>query len=148
MKGTTDQPAERHAPRRLRTLVVEDSPVAMQAVANLLQTHPAIEVVGMAWNGQDGLALAEQCQPDLVFADMEMPIVGGLQLAEALRKKPSPVRIVVLSTHEGFVWQKLSVMRGADAFVTKHRLPAELASLIARLFPDVATGQPADPVTN
>ena len=51
---------------RLRTLVVEDSPVAMRALANLLEMHPLIECVGTARDGHEGLKLVAQHEPDLV----------------------------------------------------------------------------------
>jgi DNA-binding NarL/FixJ family response regulator len=66
---------------------------------------------------------------------MEMPGLGGLVLVELLRKQFPLMRLVVVSTHEGPVWQQLSETRGANAFVTKRRLDAELADLVQRLFP-------------
>lgn len=138
--------AGQSAPRqeRIRALVVEDSLTAMQAVANLLRAHPVIELAGVAWNGEQGLKMAELLQPDLVLTDMEMPGMGGLQLTEILRKKYSTMRLVVVSTHESSLWQHLSRACGADAFVNKHRLPIELETLIKQLFPAVSPLNPAD----
>ncbi len=124
--------------RRIRALVVEDSMTAMQAVANLLRVHPAIELAGVAWNGEQGLKMADLLQPDLVLTDMEMPDMGGLQLTEILRKQYPAMRLVIVSTHENSLWQQLSRASGADAFVNKHRLPNELETLIGQLFPAVS----------
>ena len=127
---------------RIRTMVVEDSPVAMRALANLLETHPLIECVGMAWDGHEGLKLIEQHEPELVLVDMEMPGLGGLVLVEMLRKRFPLMRLVVVSAHEGYVWQQLSETRGADAFVTKRHLHTEFAELLQRLFPDGVVSGP------
>jgi len=128
---------------RLRTLVVEDSPVAMRALANLLEMHPLIECVGTARDGHVGLKLVAQHEPDLVLVDMEMPGLGGLVLVEMLRKQFPLMRLVVVSAHEGYVWQQLSETRGADAFVTKRHLHTEFAELLQRLFPDGVVSGPA-----
>src|SRR5262245_53671860 len=126
------------ATRAIRTVVVEDSPVAMQALVHLLSFHPPVEVVGSARDGERGLTLVDRLQPDLVITDLNLPRSSGLQLAETLRRKSPTLRLIVTSTHHGAVWQNLSLTRGADAFVTKHRLDAELAGLLARFFPDRA----------
>lgn len=107
----------------------------MRAVVNLLETHPAIEVVGTASDGEAGLDLAGKLQLDLVIADLEMPGLSGLEITETLRRRFPGMRLVVVSAHDGFMWQNLSRMRGADAFLSKHRLHAELLPLIERLFP-------------
>jgi DNA-binding NarL/FixJ family response regulator len=137
MKDILERPTE---PERLiRTIVVEDSPVAMRALTNLLETHSVIECVGTARDGFEGLKVIEQSEPDLVLVDMEMPGLGGLALVEMLRKKFPAMRLVIVSTHEGYVWQQLSQTRGADAFVTKRRLYTEFAELLQRLFPEAAS---------
>ena len=135
MKDRLERQGEPAIAPRLRTLVVEDSPVAMRALANLLEMHPLIECVGTARDGHEGLKLVAQHEPDLVLVDMEIPGLGGLVLVE--------MRLVVVSTHEGYVWQQLSETRGADAFVTKRHLHTEFAELLQRLFSDGVLSGPA-----
>lgn len=147
MKGKTGRQKELASGRGIRTIIVEDSPVAMQALANLLETHPFVQCVGSAGDDNEGLKLIEKHQPDLVLVDMEMPGLGGLALVEMLRRKFPGMRLVVVSTHEGFVWQQLSQTRGADAFVTKRRLHTEFPELLQRLFPKpAALGLPGENV--
>ncbi len=78
--------------------------------------------------------LAEQTLPDLVLVDLEMPKVGGLDMTTALRKEFPAMRLVIISTHEGVVWEKLSESHGADAFVPKRCVAAQLPGLLTRLF--------------
>ena len=126
------------AKRPIRTLVVEDSPVAMRAMTGVLRFLPAIEIVGMAGDGSEGLAFAEKYRPDLVLADMELPLMNGLILVETLRRDFPAMRLVVVSAHDGFIWQNLSQARGADAFLSKHTLHTEFPRLLERLFPETA----------
>jgi DNA-binding NarL/FixJ family response regulator len=126
---------QREGAARIRTLVVEDSPPAMRALVNLLETDPAIEVLATAADGDAGLDLAGKLQPDLVIADMELPGISGLVMTEMLRKRFPLMRLVVVSAHDGFMWQNLSRTKGADAFLSKHRLHTELLELVELLFP-------------
>jgi len=121
---------------RFRALVVEDSRVSMRAVANLIALHPGVKVVGMALDGNDGLQLARTLVPDVVFADLEMPGKTGLELVEILRREIPTTKLVVISVHDGAVWEKLSLTHGADAFVSKADLAEELPALMQQLFPE------------
>jgi len=120
---------------RFRALVVEDSRVSMRAVSNLIALQPGVKVAGMAVDGDDGLQLARTLRPDVVFADLEMPGKSGLELVEILRQEMPASKLVVISVHEGTVWENLSLTHGADAFVTKADLAEKLPELMQQLFP-------------
>ena len=143
MEKSIDRQGQAELEPRIRTMVVEDSPVAMRALTNLLEMHSPIECVGTALDGQEGLELIERREPDLVLVDMEMPGLSGLDLVAMLRKKFPGMRLVVVSAHEGYVWHQLSQAHGADAFVTKRCLHNAFAELLQRLFPDDAASGPA-----
>jgi len=117
-------------------MVVEDSRVSMRAVANLIALQSGVKVVGMALDGNDGLQLARTLVPDVIFADLEMPGKSGLELVEILRRELPTTRLVVISVHDGAVWENLSLTHGADAFVSKADLAEKLPALMQQLFPD------------
>ena len=122
----------------IRTLIIEDSPQALRAMVNLLETHPAVAIVGTAAEGETGLELAAKLHPDLVIGDMEMPRQSGLAITETLRMRFPAMRLVLVSVHDGFMWQNLCRVKGADAFLNKHRVHSELLALIEKLFPGCA----------
>jgi two-component system response regulator YesN len=94
-----------------------------------------VSIAGRAYNGLDGLALAARLRPDLVITDLRMPGLDGFQLVERLRLQCPCVKSVITSAEEDPMLQQASLDRGADAFIPKARLPDELPSLFARLFP-------------
>jgi len=82
----------------LRTLIVDDEPVARRVLREELEAHASIEIVGEAQNGLQAVDLVRTLQPDLVFLDLQMP---GLTGFEALRKIESagiPLPVVVVVT--------------------------------------------------
>ncbi|MCW5551015.1 MAG: response regulator transcription factor [Verrucomicrobiae bacterium] len=126
----------------IRTLIVEDSPTASRAVANLLELFPAVQLVGVAGNGNEGWQFTAKYQPDLVLMDMELPGLDGLKLTELLHKQFPAMRLIVTSSHEGGDWQTVVAAHGGDAFVSKSRLPSELAGILAGLFPETTGEEP------
>ncbi len=89
----------------MKILIVDDEAPARRRLRELLSDvsgELAHSVVGEAVNGVEALALAEQLQPDLVLADMQMPRMGGLELARHLLKLAAPPAVVFVTAHDEF----------------------------------------------
>ncbi len=84
--------------RRMKVLVVEDDEISRTIVTTV--TDEAGYEVREACNGVEALSLFESFQPDLVFSDISMPEMDGLQLLEEIRKKSHDV-IVIMTTGHG-----------------------------------------------
>ena len=70
--------------KRLRTLIVDDEPLAIERLETLSADHPVIEIVGTANDGVEALRIAQQLTPDLIFLDIGMPKMDGINAARAL----------------------------------------------------------------
>ena len=71
----------------IRIMVVEDQAMVQGALAALLATETDLEVVGLAGDGAEALDLVEECAPDVVLTDIEMPRMTGLELAAELKRR-------------------------------------------------------------
>jgi two-component system LytT family response regulator len=80
---------------RLRVVIVDDEPLGRQRIADLLAKETGVEIVGTAANGVDALAVIKNVQPDLVFLDVQMPGMTGLEVARALGVANMPPTIFV-----------------------------------------------------
>lgn len=80
----------------VRALIVDDEPIARRVLREELETQPDLEIVGEADNGAKALSAIEALEPDLVFLDLQMPQMGGLEVIQHLRGGAQiPVIIVV-----------------------------------------------------
>ena len=79
----------------IRTLVVEDAPLARDALVRLLGAHRDIDVVGTAASATEGLRRAADLAPELIFLDIQLPDLDGIELA---RRLPLPRPAIVFLT--------------------------------------------------
>src|SRR3954454_22336057 len=71
----------------IRILLIDDFPLIREGFAAALESDPGLTIVGQADNGEDGLRLARELQPDVVILDLRMPEMGGMTVLERLRSE-------------------------------------------------------------
>lgn len=87
--------------RKIRTLIVDDEELGRLRIRTLLRGEPDIEVVGEACDASEALTQIDALSPDLLFLDIQMPEVDGLELAGMLSGDSIPV-IVFVTAHDQF----------------------------------------------
>lgn len=86
----------------LRTLIVDDEPLAVERIQVICAEIPAIRVVGTASDGAAALRLAEKLDPDLVLLDMTMPELDGLGVARKFAEAELPPAVIFVTAHDHF----------------------------------------------
>ena len=113
-------------------LVVDDLITDRLLAGGLLQKHAGWNVI-FATNGQEALQQLELHLPDLVLTDLMMPVMNGLQLAEAV-KREFPLIPVILMTSKGSEDVAVQALeRGATSYVSKRRLNQDLAEIVEQV---------------
>lgn len=100
---------------KIRSLIVDDEPLARKVLSNLLQNEPDIEVLGECADGQEALAAIRKQAPDLVFMDVEMPGLNGFATIKEVDDQQKPV-FVFVTAHEKFAAQAFDA-QAADYLV-------------------------------
>lgn len=116
--------------KKLRILVVDDSAFNRRTIADILDSHPDMEVVGMADDGEKALKAAASLRPDLITLDLEMPRMDGFTFLRIIMSQmPTPVIVVSSQSRKQSVFQVLEL--GALDFIAKptRYLAADEASL-------------------
>ena len=83
-----------------RVLVVDDERPALEDLGRLLETSPSVEDVVLAGGAAEALRLLAECQFDVVFMDVRMPGIDGLELGKALQRFAEPPALVFVSAFE------------------------------------------------
>ena len=88
------------------------------------------DIVGTVRDGQALIDAAHQLQPDVIIADIQMPVMGGLEALRQLRTDGVDVRIILLTAHSDAPLAAEAVRAGADGFVLKQTAAEELLTAI------------------
>lgn len=114
----------------IHVLLVDDQSIVREGLSSLLQTHPDLEVVGEAENGQVAVEQAISLQPDVILMDIRMPIVDGIAAIRILQKQAPEIKILVLTTFDDDRYVTQAIAHGAQGYLLKDTPSAELAQAI------------------
>jgi DNA-binding LytR/AlgR family response regulator len=116
---------------RLRALLVDDEAPARSELRYLLGAHPEVEVVGEAASAAEALRLAGAVEYDVVFLDVEMPGLTGLEAARLVRERAGAPELVFVTAHERYAVDAFAVE--AFDYLLKPVDPERLARVVERL---------------
>ena len=103
--------------------IVDDEPRAVQYFKKLLaETGLDCGVVGTASNGVKAVSEILRMKPDIVFADMSMPVMDGLQMSEEILQKNPEQKIIVLTAYKNFDFVQQSIKIGITDYILKNDL--------------------------
>jgi DNA-binding NarL/FixJ family response regulator len=114
----------------MSVLLVDDSHEFLDSIQRLLADDLNTRVVGTATSARAALEMYERLQPDVVFMDLAMPDMNGLQATRLLKATSAPPHIVMMTCHSNKEYQIAAQIAGADAFVSKDELFTHLPRLI------------------
>ena len=115
-----------------RILLVDDDAEIIEAMRYALEGR-GFQVL-IARDGNQGLAMAEREDPDLVILDMMMPKRSGFLVLEKLRRtRPVPVRIIMVTANEGSRHKAYAEMLGVDDYIRKPFAMDRLLDTVDRL---------------
>jgi DNA-binding NarL/FixJ family response regulator len=116
--------------QRIRILIADDHPHSRKGLRALLSTYSAVEVVSEARDGREAVQLVEECQPDVVLMDIQMPVWDGLQATRQIKARWPQVRVIALTIRA--TSQTAAMSAGADGFLLKGCPSQELFAEIQR----------------
>ena len=114
----------------LRTLIVDDEPLAVERLQIVCAGLAGLTVVGTPSDGAAALALAEALRPDLLLLDLTMPEMDGLSVVRALVRLADPPATIFVTAHDGFAVEAFDL--DAVDYVLKPVAPERLQRAIAR----------------
>jgi DNA-binding NarL/FixJ family response regulator len=136
---------------RIRVLIVDDQRLLCEGFRKLIEIEPQLEVVGMAGDGEEALAVTERLiaadtAPDVALMDVRMPRLDGIAATRIFKERWPAIRVVILTTFDDRELIQAGLQAGASGYVLKDITAEQLATTIrgvaqgqVLLHPDVAS---------
>ncbi|RDE24831.1 DNA-binding response regulator [Motiliproteus coralliicola] len=103
----------------IKVLLVDDHPLVLDGIQARLEAVPGIEVIGLAGNGREALALSAELKPDVVLMDVSMPVMNGIEASSHFQRDFPDIRVLILSMHDSREYIMQLMHSGARGYVLK-----------------------------
>ena len=114
--------------RRPRVLLADDHAVVIDGLSRLLE--PEFEIVGKVGDGRALLEAAKRLKPDLIVADVSMPVLNGIEAIRQVKKANLHAKVIILSMHTEVEFGVEAIRSGASGYVLKHSASEALSKAI------------------
>ncbi|MGU3472005.1 response regulator [Paenibacillus sp. D51F] len=126
----------------IRVLIVDDDKLARKGLISIMPwSDHDMMVVGEAANGAKALEFMERHEVDLMFVDLSMPVMSGMELLQVTRQRFPGLRSVILSFHEEFENVQTAYRMGVLDYISKVRLESEDDEQILKRIRQQMTGE-------
>jgi DNA-binding NarL/FixJ family response regulator len=115
--------------KRWKLLLADDHNIVIEGLRRILD-HPDFEIVGVVNNGRSLLRAAREIQPDIIVADITMPLLNGIDAARQIRKSNPDVKIIFLTMHPDVTFATEALAAGGSGYVLKNSAGDELLAAI------------------
>jgi DNA-binding NarL/FixJ family response regulator len=110
----------------IRVLIAEDHAMVRAGLVRLLEDIAGVDVVAVAVDGRDAVALVEELRPDVALLDITMPGLSGLNALTRIKTDHPEVRVIMLSMHDNEEYVAHALKAGASGYLLKDSDLAEL----------------------
>ena len=119
---------------KIKILLADDQKIITESLSAYLSTYADdLLIVGIAKNGKEAVAMANEKNPDIILMDVLMPGMNGIEAVTSIKTKNPDIRIVMLSTYDDDEYVSASILAGASGYLMKDTSPTELISAIRAL---------------
>jgi DNA-binding NarL/FixJ family response regulator len=112
----------------MRILIVDDHPVTRDGLRSALSTSPEVEIVGEAASGEEAIKAAEAEIPDVIFMDVHMPGMNGIEATQEIRKGNPEIKIILFTVDESRAAIAEAMRAGVSGYLLKDATASELVA--------------------
>jgi DNA-binding NarL/FixJ family response regulator len=110
----------------MRVLIVDDHPVTRDGLRSALSTSDEVEIVGEAKSGEEAVERVKELTPDVVFMDVRMPGISGIQATKDIRRAMPETKIILFTVEESRAAIADAIRAGVSGYLLKDVSAGEL----------------------
>jgi DNA-binding NarL/FixJ family response regulator len=112
----------------MRVLIVDDHPVTRDGLRSALSTSTEVEIVGEATNGLEAVEAVRKLMPEVVFMDVRMPGMDGLEATKEIRQVSPDTKVILFTVEESRAAIAEAIRAGVSGYLLKDVSAAELVN--------------------
>jgi len=114
----------------LKLVIIDDHPLVLQGIESIVNTQEDMEVIGKATTGNEGIALLEKLDPDIVLVDLRLPGESGLDIIKKGRESVPGCRFIILTSYSVRADIQQAMEHKVEGYLLKEALPEEILAAI------------------
>ena len=118
----------------IRVAVVDDQKLFARGLSGLVELLPGVEVVGVAYNGEEAIALCRKEEPDVILMDISMPKIDGIRATREIKALLPRAAVIILTGHEEDEHVFEGIKAGAQGYLLKDSEPEDLSRAIHTVY--------------
>jgi len=103
----------------LEILIAEDHPIFRKGLIEIINSEPSMNVVANLSNGMNVTTVANNCKPDIILLDIDMPMKSGLEVATELKELNSSAKVIFLTSNSSYKVFSEAIATGAKGYILK-----------------------------
>ena len=117
-------------PNKIKVLIVDDHPIVLDAITNLISQEESVQIVGTAKNGKEALEFFKYDLPDLVILDISMPEMDGVETTAWIKENYPNVNILIFTMHDDYDNVRTLIGKGVNGYLLKNSGSKELLKAV------------------
>jgi DNA-binding NarL/FixJ family response regulator len=117
----------------IKILIADDHDVIREGIKSILAPHSEYEVVAEAGDGEEAKELTRKFKPNIIFLDITMPKISGLDIIEQIRYISPSTKIVIITVHKTGAYVLRALRLGINGYINKDNVVQELIPAIRRI---------------
>ena len=120
--------------KKIKVLLADDQVILADGIKSVLAAYEEIEVVGIARDGFEAIALTESCAPDVVLMDIRMPNMNGVIATQEIKRRMPAVKVVILTTFDDSDYILNAINNGASGYLLKDTSSSALVDAVKNAY--------------
>lgn len=113
-----------------KILIVDDHDITLHGLSKYIEKIENTKIIGLAKSGEEAIKIIESHKPDIVFTDVDMPVMDGIDLLKIIRQEFVQIKVIACTMHvQLWVIQKL-MQNGVDGIISKQSLKIDISKAV------------------
>jgi len=118
----------------ITVLLADDHPLVQDGIRTRFEEIEDIDVIGVANDGKELLAKANELKPDVIIADISMPYINGLEATRLLSQSHPEIKILILTMHDNREYMQNAIESGAKGYILKDQPANEMIDAVRSIY--------------